>query len=189
MKKKALLLVLAAVVLVAASIGGTLAWLQDSATVTNTFTVGKVDIDLTEPDWTQAGYTDQNPAKIVPGVEIPKDPTVTVKAGSEECWVFVKVDNQVNATVANAVSLNIDTTNWNVHSSSGSVTVYVYKSTVPTPGADLPLPDLFTKVTPDKMLTAAQVASLNSKTIVVTAYAIQAAGNATAAAAWTNGGF
>lgn len=83
MKKKTLALVLALTLLVAGVVGGTLAWLTDqTAEVKNTFTVGDINIGLTE---TTADY------KMVPGNTIAKDPTVTVKANSEACWLFVQV--------------------------------------------------------------------------------------------------
>ena len=83
MKKKTLALVLALTLLVAGVVGGTLAWLPDqTAEVKNTFTVGDINIGLTE---TTTDY------KMVPGNTIAKDPTVTVKANSEACWLFVKV--------------------------------------------------------------------------------------------------
>ena len=75
MKKKTLALVLALTLLVAGVVGGTLAWLTDqTAEVKNTFTVGDINIGLTE---TTADY------KMVPGNTIAKNPTVTVKADSE----------------------------------------------------------------------------------------------------------
>lgn len=81
---KALVALLALVLVIGCSLGGTLAWLVDKTnTVTNTFTVGDINILLTETDRTYM---------ILPGVDIPKDPTVTVEANSEACWLFVKVD-------------------------------------------------------------------------------------------------
>ena len=66
-----------------ASIGGTLAWLTDqTGPVTNTFTAGNIDITLDE---TPREY------KMVPDHTIDKDPKVTVKAGSEACWLFVEI--------------------------------------------------------------------------------------------------
>lgn len=83
MKKKTLALVLALTLLVAGVVGSTLAWLTDqTAEVKNTFTVGDINIGLTE---TTTDY------KMVPSNTIAKDPTVTVKANSEACWLFVKV--------------------------------------------------------------------------------------------------
>lgn len=79
-----------ALVLVVAlvSVGGTIAWLTATTTpVTNTFTVGNIDITLTE---TTTDY------KMVPGNTIAKDPKVTVKANSEACYLFVKIEESSN---------------------------------------------------------------------------------------------
>ena len=92
MKKKVLLLALAAVILVAGSIGGTLAWFIDSASVTNTFTVGHVVIEASEPEWNKADADH----KLVPGKTLIKDPTVTVKQDSEKAYVFFKVTMSSN---------------------------------------------------------------------------------------------
>ena len=81
--KKKLTTVLAIVLVVALSVAGTYAYLTDkTAQVVNTFTVGNVNIDLTE---TTTDY------KMIPGMTIKKDPMVTVKENSEDCWLFVKV--------------------------------------------------------------------------------------------------
>ena len=72
-------------VVMVASIGGTVAWLTAKTdSVVNTFTYGDINITLDE--------TTGNSYKIIPGVDISKDPKVTVKAGSEACWLFVKID-------------------------------------------------------------------------------------------------
>lgn len=81
--KKKLTTVLAIVLVVALSVAGTYAYLTDkTGPVVNTFTVGNVNIDLTE---TTTDY------KMIPGMTIHKDPMVTVKENSEDCWLFVKV--------------------------------------------------------------------------------------------------
>ncbi len=86
--KKILALALAAVLLVAVGVGGTLAWLLDvTAPVTNTFTTSNVDITLTE---TTTNY------QMVPGNAINKNPLVTVHGASEESYVFVKVTKSDN---------------------------------------------------------------------------------------------
>lgn len=92
-KSKALLLTLCAVLLVAASVLGTMAYLTSSDTVTNTFTVGKVEIKLDETDVTNptGPRVQANSYKLMPGTTYTKDPTVTVKAGSEESYVRMKV--------------------------------------------------------------------------------------------------
>ena len=89
MKKKSLALVLALAMIVVCVVGGTLAWLIDKTDpVTNTFTYGDIDITLAET--TGTSY------KMIPGYTIAKDPKVTVLAGSEKCYLFVKVDKSTN---------------------------------------------------------------------------------------------
>lgn len=102
-KSKALLLTLCAVLLVAASVLGTMAYLTSSDTVTNTFTVGKVEIKLDETDITNptGPRVQANSYKLMPGTTYTKDPTVTVKAGSEESYVRMKVTfNNATAIIA-----------------------------------------------------------------------------------------
>lgn len=85
MKKKSIAVVLALVLLVCCAVGGVLAWLTDTTgPVENTFTVGNVDITLAE--------SENLNLKMVPGQTIDKDPKVTVDGGSEDCWLFVKVE-------------------------------------------------------------------------------------------------
>ena len=99
--KKALLLMLCAALLVSATVFGTLAYLTDSDQVTNTFTVGKVYIDLDEADVKPDGTLDtnervkENEYHLLPGHTYIKDPTVTVKAGSSDAYVrmIVTVNN------------------------------------------------------------------------------------------------
>lgn len=97
-KSKALLLTLCAVLLVAASVLGTMAYLTSTDTVTNTFTVGKVEIKLDEAKVNADGIPVEGAArvtansyKLMPGNTYTKDPTVTVEAGSEESYVRMKV--------------------------------------------------------------------------------------------------
>lgn len=82
--KKTLITILCTVLVCSCVMGVTLAFLMDkTTTITNTFTVGNVDIDLAEGD--------NLDLKIVPGKQIKKDPIVTVKANSEKCYLFVEV--------------------------------------------------------------------------------------------------
>lgn len=90
MKKRTLTILVAVIMVVACAVGGTLAWLKSQTQeVVNTFTAGDINITLAE---TTSNY------KMVPGNDIAKDPKVTVKAGSEACWLFVKVDKSENST-------------------------------------------------------------------------------------------
>lgn len=97
-KSKALLLTLCAVLLIAASVLGTMAYLTSTAKVENTFTIGKVEIKLDEAKVNANGIPEEGAArvtansyKLMPGTTYTKDPTVTVKAGSEESYVRMKV--------------------------------------------------------------------------------------------------
>ena len=93
MKKRVIALALGCAVAFGGAVGGTLAWLTDSTTeVTNTFTTSDVDIDLTE---TKGG--DNKEFQMVPGHTIAKDPKVTVSAGSQPCWLFVKVEETIGS--------------------------------------------------------------------------------------------
>lgn len=89
MKKKGLALVLALTLLVVCVATGTLAWLTaKSDVVTNTFTTSDIKVELKET--TGSNY------KMIPGYTISKDPKATVLAGSEECYLFVKLDKSTN---------------------------------------------------------------------------------------------
>lgn len=97
-KSKALLLTLCAVLLVAASVLGTMAYLTSSAEVKNTFTVGKVEIKLDEAKVNADGIPEEGAArvtansyKLMPSRTYTKDPTVTVLNGSDAAYVRMKV--------------------------------------------------------------------------------------------------
>ncbi|MBQ7499822.1 MAG: hypothetical protein IJT91_02905 [Clostridia bacterium] len=90
---KVVALLMAAVLLVGLAIGGTFAWLSvKTEKVVNTFTKGDVDITLNETTGTEY--------KMIPGADIAKDPFITVKAGSENCYVFVKIEENLGAWTA-----------------------------------------------------------------------------------------
>lgn len=89
MKKKGLAMVLALVLLAVCAVSGTLAWLTaKSDTVVNTFTTSDIKVKLEETTGTEY--------KMIPGYTIGKDPKATVLAGSEECYLFVKLDKSTN---------------------------------------------------------------------------------------------
>lgn len=95
MKKKTLALVLALTLLVVCVATGTLAWLTaKSDVVTNTFTSSDIKVKLEETEGTSV--TGGKEFKMIPGYTIPKDPKATVLAGSEECYLFVKLEKSTN---------------------------------------------------------------------------------------------
>lgn len=80
-------LIAAIVLAIGCTAGGTVAWLVSKpAAITNVFTVGNINAELTEE-----AKTKTETFKIVPGVDITKDPVATVKAKSEDCYLFVKL--------------------------------------------------------------------------------------------------
>jgi hypothetical protein len=104
MKKKTLLIAVVAIVLAAiAAASVTVAWLTAEANeVTNTFTVGNITIDLKEyilGDKTQEKTASaEGNYKVVPGGTQEKEPFVKVKGGSEKCYVYVLVTNELAVT-------------------------------------------------------------------------------------------
>ena len=92
MKKRTMALLTAVLLVVGVAIGGTLAWLTaTSGTVTNTFTTSDIKITLEE---TKGGA--DHTFKMIPGYTIEKDPKVKVEAGSEACFLFVKLEKSAN---------------------------------------------------------------------------------------------
>ena len=102
--KKIVALILCAALLMAGTVAATLAYLQSSDSVTNTFTVGKVVITLDEAKVDLYGVevagekrVDANQYKLIPGHTYVKDPTIHVEANSEKCWLFAKIENGLGA--------------------------------------------------------------------------------------------
>lgn len=89
MNKKFLTVGLAGALAVTAVVGGSLAYFTDTKEATNTFTVGNVDITLTEPNWEGSGILDA--PEVYPGEALAKDPTVT-NDGANPCFVRIKVE-------------------------------------------------------------------------------------------------
>ena len=79
-------LIAAIVLVIGCTAGGTVAWLVSKpAAITNVFTVGNINAELAET---------KKEFKIVPGVDITKDPVATVKAKSEDCYLFVQLTEE-----------------------------------------------------------------------------------------------
>lgn len=97
--KKMLALALAVLMIVGASVAGTIAWLTDTSDeVKNTFTTGDIVIKLDEALVDENGTkkdgerVQENSYKLIPGSTYYKDPTVVVEKGSEPCYLFVEFD-------------------------------------------------------------------------------------------------
>lgn len=190
--KKTLTIILAFVLVIAMSVAGTVAYLTSRDSVTNTFTVGKVAITLDEAkvDANGAAVTPEervkaNSYKLIPGHAYTKDPIIHVDANSEKCWLFVKVENGISeiedsTNSTNTIAAQLAANGWSAV--TGAAGVYAYKQSV-AGGTNVPVFGSF------KIAGDAAVADYADAKVVVTAYAVQADGFDTAAAAWTASGF
>lgn len=199
MKKtsKALLLSLCAVLLVTASVLGTMAYLTSQDQVVNTFTVGNVAITLDEKDVDNStpGENDRDKAnayKLMPGHNYEKDPIVHVDANSEDCYLFVKVVNEIaNIEAEKTVAQQMTEKGWVAVDAANGIYVYTTDKTNPavvTKGSNITVFENFTIAGNVDNTTLATYAD---KTITVNAYAIQADGFAgkTASEIWAGAGF
>lgn len=184
---RGLVLVLALALIVGVAGGATFAWLTAKTDpVVNTFTYGDINIDLAEN--TGSDY------KIIPGVDIEKDPLVTVKAGSEACWLFVKVEEKnwpefADGEGENAVrKVNYGIADGWMKGDGTSIPANVYYREVAASKANQEFPVLKdNKITVSDTLTKKDISRISTTTppkLSITAYAIQKDGMGTAAEAW-----
>lgn len=115
--KKLLVLALCLVTIASISVVATLAYFTDTATVTNTFTVGKVGIKLDEVVVDDDGKALASGARtetgnsekyqLIPGRTLDKDPTITIDGDSEDCYVVAKVEVNKAAKLQELLPANI----------------------------------------------------------------------------------
>ena len=188
-KTKALMLVLCAVLLVTASVLGTMAYLTSTDKVVNTFTVGKVAITLDEakvdPDGTAvtpAERVKENAYHLLPGHTYTKDPTVHVQANSEDSFIFVKVENGIaNYEAGTTIAAQIAANGWT--RLEGVANVYYKTYTKSAESTDLPVFGSFTIADNANATDGWNNFSAETK-VTVTAYAVQKSGFNTAFDAW-----
>lgn len=201
-KSKALLLALCAVLLVAASVLGTLAYLTSQDQVTNTFSVGSVvitmdeaDVDDSDNDQNTTERDKANSYKLLPGHQYTKDPIIHVDPKSENCYLFVIVKNEIADIESDAegdktVATQMAENGWDKVGTTADGTLYVYVGI--DEGASAPLAvaadsditvfETF-KIDGDKVVNVPDgetppagkldLSEYKNKTIVVTAYAVQ----------------
>ena len=204
--KKAMLMTLCAIILVVATVFGTMAYLTASDEVINTFTVGNVAIKLDEVPVdangkaTAGDRVQANSYKLLPGLTYDKDPMVTVLANSEESYVKMTVtvnnanelDDIFDPSGANLLAIfgGYDADNWtykgNTKDAANNTRTYEfwYKETVSAGAADVALDALFDTITVPGEITKEQLSTLSDLKITVNAHAIQADGFANADEAW-----
>lgn len=203
MKKKTLTIAIALVLVVALAVGATYALLTDkTGTVTNTFVVGKItddgttfslkehDIDHQDANGkyvlkdgnAESDYTTSNTyGAVVPGVNLPKDPTVKVEALAGDAYLYVVVDNQLGA----GLTYTIDS-KWTAIGTKDNKTLYAYNAGEKlTPNS----PAISQNILEGNQIVVSskeeEVAAGNS-TLTFNAYLVQAVGTGDAAAAWNH---
>lgn len=208
-KSNALLLSLCVIMLVAASVLGTMAYLTSQDEVTNTFTVGSVAIKLDEAKVDADGIVDKdagrvkaNSYKLLPGCTYSKDPMVTVLKGSESSFIKMTVSfdkaSELDKIFADGGGADMseifggyDSANWIAKGNTKDIEKntrtyeFWYKEPVSASDADVELDALFDNIVVPGFITNEQLETIEGLTITVNAYAIQAAGFQDAEAAWT----
>ena len=185
MKKKTIIALVVILLAIALVVAGIMAYFTDRETATNTFTIGNVDIELTEPIWEAAAATGSGnipdyAQNLVPGNTVAKDPTVT-NVGANDAFIFVKVEIPYYENTDIFTPATIDGAKWHLVSDavSGNTHTYVYAYATGEDKADLTAltsgantGTLFDTVTLTTNTTAVEAVQGNPQ-IVVTAYGIQ----------------
>lgn len=191
-RTKALGLTLCAALLVVTTVFATMAFLTSQDEVNNTFTVGKVAITLDEAKVDNMGSqitsggqpvarVDANTYKLIPGHTYLKDPIVHVAAGSENCYLYVKLDNQLKDVLietGSSIEEQMESNGW-AYDAECDVWYYIGVGgttgvgKVVSAGTDVPV---FGYIQVDDDADATKLADYENKQIIVTAYAVQADG-------------
>ena len=186
---KAVVLLLAVVLLIGCVAGGTLAYLMTkSATVTNTFVAGEIGT-LTLSETTGESYI------VTPGVDITKDPTVTFSGNNVAAYVFLKVeaDGWTVAGTGTTYTYSVGTNQemkWELVGWTKLEDGVYYKEVAANAGAQS-----WSVIKDDKIIVSSEITKDNisgyTKELKFTAYAIQQedggsdnAGKFTPAEAW-----
>ena len=177
---------LALTMVVGCAVDGTVAWLvSESEASVSTFTLGDINIELTESE------SGNQPLKIIPGVDIKRSLKVTVEPNSEACWLFVKIGEtnwphfqDANGTAKVSYSVAGGTDGW--AALEGNPGVYYREVSAEKAQAGVEY-DVNGVVKVSGELTKTEVNSIASGTrpeLAFTAYAVQRDGIDDAASAW-----
>lgn len=200
--RKVLIVALALVAVCITSVVGTLAYIKSTDSVSNTFSIGNIEMKLDEAKVKADGTVDgttrvkANSYKLMPGATYTKDPTVTIGAGSEPCYVRVLVTVKNYAKIETAFGLptasfkladiaNSINSNWvlaKTTKGSGSITFEYRYNGVVNATSETKLPAVFTSISIPGTVT--DLTGLETVEINVVANAIQQSGFANADAAW-----
>ena len=173
---KMLLAVVSVFTILVCCTSGSLAWLTaSSAPSVSEFSVGKIDVTLTD-----STNSADNTAVLIPGTTITRDPRVTVKGGSVDCWLFVRAD------VVNGAGDCLTWTpaeGWSRLESENAAAVYYREVKASAVDQTFQVVKDGT-LTVKSELTRTELANMNAPTLSFTAYAVQRAGFDDPAAAW-----
>lgn len=206
-KSKVLIMSVCALLLVAASVFGTLAYLISQDEVVNTFTVGQVNITLDEakvtPDGVPVEGADRvkgNEYHLIPGRTYVKDPTMKVVKGSEQSYVrmFVTINNlEALAAIYNNSTVEIlslfdgyDPTKWEIVdvTVNGDTATVEFRYFEPVDASeadeDVVLEPLFTSFTVPGEIDGDQLATISDLQITVVGNAMQTYGFENVDDAW-----
>ena len=174
-KTKAFVLALCAVLLVVSTVFVTMAFLTDTDSVKNTFTFGQVGISLDEAKVDTSGVEVEgadrvkaNEYHLIPGHNYVKDPTIHVDGDSENCLLFVKLENGLKDIIASkTIEEQMQGYGWTLIDSTNNIWAY---NKVVAENDHIEVFDEFT------LKDNADVSQYGDTSIVVTAYAVQADG-------------
>lgn len=168
--KKKIVAMCATIALAAVAVtGGTLAYFTDTEEALNEFTVGNVEIELTEPGWAYGGSFASD---VYPGQVLAKDPIVT-NVGDNSCFVRVSVDGLKCLGEGNLIVFRTGNVANELGAGWEQVGDYYYYTQALEPGAATT--KLFEDIVIPTTLTNGDGATL--KTINVTADAVQSQGS------------
>ena len=164
-------IIAAVVLMLVLLVGGLIAYFTDTENVKNTFTIGKVDITLTEPNWNE-----NNAKDLMPGATVAKDPTVTVAADSADAYVFVKVEVPCAGTTPREIFTYTLESGWAelteaAQACTAGKATHVYAHTAAMTKSESA--KLFSNVVLDSNLTQTEAESLTNIEMPINAYAIQ----------------
>ncbi len=192
-KKK--IIIASLVLLLVFAVGGAIAYFTDTDTKTNTFTVGNVDITLTEEHWSTTDANGNNipdaAENISPGVTVAKDPVVTNVSATAPAYVYAKVEIPCSTAVTTPevipakeiFTLNSIGSGWNLMNDGAcdngvATKVYNYgtASAMTALAAGSATPAVFANVTLNNAITGSEQGLSGNKNVVVTGYGVQTTG-------------
>lgn len=205
MNKKYLTLIFCVILISIFSVTATLSFFTDQESDVNVFTSGKVSITLDETEVDELGnkISDkrvlENDYHLMPGYTYLKDPTVTIKNGSNDSYVriLIKINNisELKSIYGEDFNPNSIYTDWGISweyvnqkaNDDSSITYeYRYKEVVNGLKGDNKLEPIFKAFNIPAKTTIGQLENLEDLEVVIIGQAIQKSGFSNADEAWNS---